>query len=197
MFTSATFHFLFNAARNRIFDGRGISWRLLLCGAPILAAAQVSSLSLSDHRNFLSDVVVGAGIGVFIGWVFYHLYFPSIFDIENGGKAYPPRRFGIPFLFGRDTQFYPFEHDMAIPKSVDAFNVAAMPAHAQNIQPCAVPAPVVVAPAPKVVVNIKKPHTHEVHAPVGYMSKSTEFPQKHGLPTMPLTPLASKYPHEH
>lgn len=202
MFTSATFHFLFNAGRNRIFDGRGLSWRIILSGFPLLVASQVSGLSLSDHRNFLSDVVVGAVIGIFIGWLFYRLYFPSVFDIKNGGKAYPPRRFGIPFYFGKNTQFYPFEHEMVVQVPGKNCSTSFGPDISQlpNLQPCsnvypAAPQVLMPTPAPKVVINVRKHGATQVNPNGVQVPENVAFSEEAGHCLVPMTPLPSKYPY--
>lgn len=93
-------------------DGKGLSLKIVLTILPIVFAGIISSKSLSDNRNFLEDVVLGALLGTIIGIIFYSIYFPSIFDVENSGKAYPPRRFGIPFFYGKKASQYQFDGDI-------------------------------------------------------------------------------------
>lgn len=203
MFASATFHFLFNAGRFRIFDGRGLSWRTVISGIPLVMAGQVSCLSISDHRSFLEDVVAGAVIGSFVGWVFYRMYFPSVFDIENGGKAYPPRRFGIPFYYGRNTQFYPFEHEMVVSSNFNEKNALFIPA---GIPPASISGPTTTiprftlpTPVPKVIVNVKRHpnHSHiatEVTPDTNILTEmGPTHPSNLNVSNIPMVPLAPKY----
>lgn len=94
------------AGKLQVFDKRGISFKAILAIFPIMVACFVSCTRISDNRHFLRDVIGGSVIGTQIGLWFYSQYFPSIFDLENCGRAYPPRRIGISKLFNNVGGFW-------------------------------------------------------------------------------------------
>ncbi|KAK6464921.1 diacylglycerol pyrophosphate phosphatase [Scheffersomyces coipomensis] len=83
------------AGKLQVFDKRGISFKVILAIFPIMIACFVSCTRISDNRHFLRDVIGGSIIGTAVAVWFYSQYFPSIFDLENCGRAYPPRRLGV------------------------------------------------------------------------------------------------------
>ncbi|ODV91650.1 hypothetical protein CANCADRAFT_42288 [Tortispora caseinolytica NRRL Y-17796] len=98
-FGSLTYLSLFWAGRFRVFDRRGSTWKLYLCWAPLLGAALIAASRVSDGRHHPFDAICGSLIGFFIAIVGYRQYFPDPRDVQYGGKAYPPRRFGIRWGF--------------------------------------------------------------------------------------------------
>lgn len=86
-------------------DGQGIAWRVILSFAPLMSAMYAAFTGISDNRNFLDDALCGALLGSMVGSIFYCVYFPSIFNITNSGRAYPPRRVGFSFLLGPFANF--------------------------------------------------------------------------------------------
>lgn len=90
----------------QVFDNRGISSKVVLAIVPIMIACFVSCTRISDNRHFLRDVVGGSLIGSVIGAWFYMQYFPSIFNLDNNGRAYPPRRLGISKFFNNVGGFW-------------------------------------------------------------------------------------------
>lgn len=97
IFSSLVFSFLFLAGKLQSFDCRGISFKLLLPIVPMILALIVSCSRVSDNRHFLQDIIAGAIIGASTSTWFYFMYFPSVFDLSNCGRSYPPRRFGCTF----------------------------------------------------------------------------------------------------
>ncbi|VVT57646.1 uncharacterized protein SAPINGB_P005799 [Magnusiomyces paraingens] len=184
-YTSVVYHFLYNAGRFRIFDGRGLSWKFIFSVIPLCTANFVSFAGISDNRNFLEDVLFGMLLGTIIGWIFYRMYFPSVFDTKNGGKAYPPRRFGIPY-FSSSASFYPFAQEMALVSSQQSEGLPMVELR-QYCPPPPLPPPPPVPPppsqapvflpsipmAPNVIVNIKKHPNHFHH------TKDHAEPSKH------------------
>ncbi|KAK6202546.1 phosphatidic acid phosphatase type 2/haloperoxidase [Scheffersomyces amazonensis] len=83
------------AGKLQVFDKRGISFKVTLAILPIMISCFVSCTRISDNRHFLRDVIGGSIIGASVSIWFYSQYFPSIFNLQNCGRAYPPRRFGV------------------------------------------------------------------------------------------------------
>lgn len=94
------------AGKLQIFDKRGISFKVLLAICPIMVACFVSCTRISDNRHFLRDVIGGSVIGTHVAIWFYLQYFPSIFNLENCGRAYPPRRIGVANFFNNVGGFW-------------------------------------------------------------------------------------------
>ena len=94
------------AAKLQVFDKRGISFKVLLALLPLMVACFVSCTRISDNRHFLRDVIGGSLIGATIGVWFYLQYFPSVFNLENSGRAYPPRRIGVAKYFNNIGGFW-------------------------------------------------------------------------------------------
>lgn len=162
-------------------------------------------------------------IGVLIAWIFYRMYFPSVFDTKNGGKAYPPRRFGIPY-FGGGTSFYPFAQEMVLysqqPSTGLSMSIGGSTtlrsSYAPPPPPPAAPPPVIqyppVAMAPNIVVNIKKHPNHYHHTTNHSPNHHADAHQHHqshhhghsefqsvapmGVPFIPVVPLNAR-PHIH
>lgn len=94
------------AGKLQIFDKRGISFKVLLAISPIMVACFVSCTRISDNRHFLRDVIGGSIIGSHVAVWFYLQYFPSVFNLENCGRAYPPRRLGVANYFNNVGGFW-------------------------------------------------------------------------------------------
>lgn len=94
------------AGKLQIFDKRGISFKALLAISPIMVACFVSCTRISDNRHFLRDVIGGATIGTNVAIWFYAQYFPSVLNLENCGRAYPPRRIGVANFFNNVGGFW-------------------------------------------------------------------------------------------
>lgn len=93
-FTSATFSFLVFASRHRIFDNRGVAFKIVVSIVPFFFSTFITASRYSDNRHFFVDLFVGVIIGVGSAYIGYHFYFPYFKDVKNGGKAFPPRRIG-------------------------------------------------------------------------------------------------------
>lgn len=94
------------AAKLQVFDQRGISIKIFFATSPIMVACFVSCTRISDNRHFLKDVIGGLLIGICVAIVFYVQYFPWISNVSNGGRAYPPRRFGVSHWFNNVGGFW-------------------------------------------------------------------------------------------
>lgn len=108
-FASSVYHVLYNAGRFRVMDGRGMSLRVIFTFTPLISSFYGSFSGISDNRHYLDDVLFGAFLGSSMGVIFYFIYFPSIFDPLNCGRAYPPRRLGVSFLLGPLACFFPLD----------------------------------------------------------------------------------------
>lgn len=108
-FTSAVYHVLYNASRFRVMDGQGMAWRVIFTFLPLVSAFYNSFTGIADNLHFLQDVLFGAFMGSVLGFIFFHIYFPGLFDTCNSGRAYPPRKIGIPFLLGPLACFWPLD----------------------------------------------------------------------------------------
>lgn len=96
----------------QVFDNRGFSLKIVSAILPLIIATFVSCTRISDNRHFLRDIIAGGIIGTAIAIWFYLQYFPSIFNLENCGRAYPPRRFGISSQFNNIGGFWKIEDNM-------------------------------------------------------------------------------------
>lgn len=109
VFTGMTIAALNFAARLQTFDNRNNSFKVFITILPWLIAACIASTRVSDNRHFLKDIIAGAFIGTFIGSAFYLQYHPSIFNLANAGRSFPPRRFGIQRFFHNIGGFWKLE----------------------------------------------------------------------------------------
>ncbi|GMG25048.1 unnamed protein product [Ambrosiozyma monospora] len=100
IFCVLTVQCLFCAGKLTVFDGRSLSFKILFCFLfPYSIASLIALSRVSDHRHFIEDVLFGSLIGIITGVLFYHLYFPPPHIIQNVGRAYNPRRFGMNHYF--------------------------------------------------------------------------------------------------
>lgn len=97
----------------QVFDSRGLSIKVVLAIVPIMIACFVSCTRISDNRHFLRDVIGGSLNGSVIGAWFYLQYFPSIFNLENNGRAFPPRRLGVSRFFNNVGGFWFIDEKLA------------------------------------------------------------------------------------
>ncbi|CAH2355816.1 diacylglycerol pyrophosphate phosphatase 1 [[Candida] railenensis] len=93
----------------QVFDNRGFSLKIVSAIIPLIIATFVSCTRISDNRHFSRDIIAGGIIGSAIAIWFYLQYFPSIFNLENCGRAYPPRRFGVSSHFNHVGGFWKIE----------------------------------------------------------------------------------------
>lgn len=75
-------------------DNRGEVWKLIIILVPVLGATLIAVSRIVDHRHHPFDVVTGSMLGVFVAWISYRQYFPSIFEPWKKGRAYPIRSWG-------------------------------------------------------------------------------------------------------
>lgn len=110
------------AGKLQVFDKRGISFKVLLAIFPIMIALFVSCTRVSDNRHYLRDVFGGSVIGTHIGVWFYLQYFPSVTNLANSGRAYPPRRIGVAKLFNNVGGFWKINDNLAGAYDLRALN---------------------------------------------------------------------------
>lgn len=68
--------------------GRGESWRLFISLAPLVVAALIAVSRTCDYHHHWEDVTVGSIIGLFVSYLIYRQYYPSIFSLHCH-RAYP------------------------------------------------------------------------------------------------------------
>jgi len=77
-----------------ILDNRGEVWKTIVVLVPILGASMIGISRIMDARHHPFDVLSSSILGMFVAWVSYRQYFPSISDTRNKGYAYPIRSWG-------------------------------------------------------------------------------------------------------
>ncbi|KAF8442749.1 phosphatidic acid phosphatase type 2/haloperoxidase [Terfezia claveryi] len=82
------------AGKLHISDNRGEVWKTVIVLIPLLAAAMVSISRIMDARHHPFDVLSSAILGIFVAWVAYRQYFPSLNEPWKKGRAYPIRSWG-------------------------------------------------------------------------------------------------------
>ena len=82
------------AGKMHVLDNRGEVWKTIIVLVPILAAAMVAVSRIMDARHHPFDVLSSSLLGIFVAWVSYRQYFPSIQNTHNKGYAYPIRSWG-------------------------------------------------------------------------------------------------------
>lgn len=86
---------LYLAGKLHIWDNRGEVWKTVIVFIPLLAASMVSISRIMDARHHPFDVLSSAILGIFIAWVAYRQYFPSLSEPWKKGRAYPIRSWGM------------------------------------------------------------------------------------------------------
>lgn len=114
-FTSATFASLIVAAKFKVFDKRGILFKLLIFVLPYATALYLSTTQISDNRYSLLDSIFGTLIGIACGLIGYHIYFPWFLETNCKGMAFPPRR-----LCHKSGKFWRISHDDSFEYDDDA-----------------------------------------------------------------------------
>ncbi|ODV85544.1 hypothetical protein CANARDRAFT_28326 [[Candida] arabinofermentans NRRL YB-2248] len=100
IFSTSTVQAWFSVAKLNVFDGRGIACKAIISIVYPLGMASIVSFSrVSDNKHFIMDVVAGSFIGLFTGSIFYLIYFPFPLKLDNLGRSYLPRRFGVGDIF--------------------------------------------------------------------------------------------------
>lgn len=82
------------AGKMHILDNRGEVWKTIIVLVPFLAASMVAISRIMDARHHPFDVLSSSILGMFLAWVSYRQYFPSIYNTQNKGYAYPIRSWG-------------------------------------------------------------------------------------------------------
>lgn len=118
VFCAMTITSLNVSARLHTFDNRNNSFKVLLTILPIMLACFVAASRVSDNRHFLRDVIAGSVIGVYVGCLFYWLYFPSVRDLNNAGRSFPPRRLGVLKFFNNIGGFWNIDDGEGHPSGI-------------------------------------------------------------------------------
>lgn len=111
-----------------------MAWRVIVTFVPLVPAFYGPFTGISDNRHFLDDVLFGAFIGSVLGAIFYHIYFPGICNTLSSGKAYPPRKIGVPFLLGPLACFWPLDESPRV--EIDGFPPDVTVTLPQSMQEC-------------------------------------------------------------
>lgn len=82
------------AGKLHISDNRGEVWKTVIVLVPLLAAAMISITRIMDGRHHPFDVLSSSILGIFIAWVAYRQYFPSLSEPWKKGRAFPIRSWG-------------------------------------------------------------------------------------------------------
>jgi len=79
-FSSLFFVSLYLSAKLKIFNenGRGNSWRLCVCIAPLIVASAIAISRTCDYHHHWQDVLVGSVLGSLTAYVSYRQYFPGL-----------------------------------------------------------------------------------------------------------------------
>ena len=77
-----------------ILDNRGEVWKTIVVLVPVLGASMIGISRIMDSRHHPFDVLSSSILGMFVAWVSYRQYFPSISNTQNKGYAYPIRSWG-------------------------------------------------------------------------------------------------------
>lgn len=85
---------IYLAGKLHISDNRGEVWKTVIVLIPLLAASMVSISRIMDARHHPFDVLSSAILGIFVAWVAYRQYFPSLSKPWKKGRAYPIRSWG-------------------------------------------------------------------------------------------------------
>jgi len=80
------------AGKLHIMDNRGEVWKTMIVLTPILGAGMIAISRIMDARHHPFDVLSSSILGMFLAWVAYRQYFPSIYDTSNKGRAYSIRK---------------------------------------------------------------------------------------------------------
>jgi len=81
---------LFGAAKMRISNRKGYTWKSWLLVAPLCCAILIAISRLMDYRHNPTDVIAGGILGVLVAWYGYRQYYPPI-DAPQSYKPYSPR----------------------------------------------------------------------------------------------------------
>ncbi|WVR09265.1 hypothetical protein IAU60_006330 [Kwoniella sp. DSM 27419] len=81
---------LFLAAKMRINNRSGYTWKSWLLLAPLSCSTLVSISRTMDYRHHATDVIAGAVIGLLFSWYAYRQYYPPLEHVQSY-KPYSPR----------------------------------------------------------------------------------------------------------
>ncbi|RXK41753.1 hypothetical protein M231_00988 [Tremella mesenterica] len=77
-FAGLGFLALYLAGKMHLWDRRGHRNRAWFALSPLLGGAMVAISRTEDNRHHWQDVLVGSALGLFIAWVTYRTYYPSL-----------------------------------------------------------------------------------------------------------------------
>ncbi|WVQ81571.1 hypothetical protein IAT38_003695 [Cryptococcus sp. DSM 104549] len=81
---------LYLAAKMRLSNQKGFTWKSWLLLAPISCASLIAVSRTMDYRHHSTDVLAGSGIGVLGAWYGYRQYYPPL-SHPQAHKPYSPR----------------------------------------------------------------------------------------------------------
>ncbi|KAI9636581.1 putative phospholipid metabolism-related protein [Dioszegia hungarica] len=81
---------LYAAAKMRINNRRGHTWKAWLLLAPLLCSTLVSISRTMDYRHHATDVIAGGIVGIATSWFSYRQYYPPVCSPQSY-KPYSPR----------------------------------------------------------------------------------------------------------
>ncbi|KAK1922360.1 phosphatidic acid phosphatase type 2/haloperoxidase, partial [Papiliotrema laurentii] len=81
---------LYAAAKMRISNRRGYTWKAWILLPPLSCAALVSISRTMDYRHHSTDVIAGAIIGILAAWFAYRQFYPPL-SHPQAYKPYSPR----------------------------------------------------------------------------------------------------------
>lgn len=69
-------------------------WKTVIVLVPLLGASMVAVSRIMDARHHPFDVISSSILGMFVAWVSYRQYFPSLGETGKKGRAYEMRSWG-------------------------------------------------------------------------------------------------------